>query len=248
VRTSVARLARDGWLAAQRSGRRSEYRLTRGGGERFAEATQAHLRGKPQGSGTGRWTLLVLPSSRQRRAQLRESLKWLGFGQLNPSLLAHPGMQSRASAPLAAQPSTGAADALLLRSLGGDLAADRRLAAQGWDLDELARRYRRFLARFAAVGAAIGGRGTPPQTAFPGAPRLLSNEYRRSICRTPLLPARAAARDWVGTAAYALCRRLLRARVCPTRKPISGRPRIGWHRRLPAANAAATRALAASRV
>ncbi|TLZ23603.1 MAG: hypothetical protein E6K27_15870, partial [Gammaproteobacteria bacterium] len=40
VRTSVARLARDGWLAARRSGRRSEYRLTRGGAERFAEATR----------------------------------------------------------------------------------------------------------------------------------------------------------------------------------------------------------------
>src|SRR6201998_4787854 len=40
VRTSVARLAREGWLAARRSGRRSEYRLTRGGAERLAEATR----------------------------------------------------------------------------------------------------------------------------------------------------------------------------------------------------------------
>ncbi|HTL93821.1 MAG TPA: hypothetical protein VL176_15820, partial [Steroidobacteraceae bacterium] len=40
VRTAVARLARDGWLASRRAGRRSEYRLTRSGAERFAEATQ----------------------------------------------------------------------------------------------------------------------------------------------------------------------------------------------------------------
>src|SRR3981081_3299568 len=71
VRTSVARLARDGWLAAQRSGRRSEYRLTRGGGERFAEATQ-RIYGESPTEWDGRWTLLVLPPSRQRRGQLRE--------------------------------------------------------------------------------------------------------------------------------------------------------------------------------
>src|SRR5579862_2282205 len=38
VRTSVARLATDGWLIARRDGRRSEYRLSPGGLSRFAEA------------------------------------------------------------------------------------------------------------------------------------------------------------------------------------------------------------------
>src|SRR3989440_11623619 len=63
VRTSVARLARDGWLVAKRSGRRSEYRLTRSGAERFAEATQ-RIYGESPREWDGRWTLLVLPSSR----------------------------------------------------------------------------------------------------------------------------------------------------------------------------------------
>src|SRR2546422_8735646 len=40
VRTSVARLAQDDWLTARRDGRRSEYRLTARGRQRFAEATQ----------------------------------------------------------------------------------------------------------------------------------------------------------------------------------------------------------------
>src|SRR6266446_10097790 len=71
VRTAVARLARDGWLAAQRSGRRSEYRLTRGGGERFAEATQ-RIYGESPRDWDGRWTLAVAPVGRARRAQMRE--------------------------------------------------------------------------------------------------------------------------------------------------------------------------------
>src|SRR5690349_14105471 len=39
VRTSVARLANEGWLEARREGRQSEYRLAPGGQQRFAEAT-----------------------------------------------------------------------------------------------------------------------------------------------------------------------------------------------------------------
>ena len=90
VRTSVARLARDGWLAAQRSGRRSEYRLTRTGEERFAEATR-RIYGKSPSVWDGMWTFVVVPPGGPRRAHLRGDLKWLGFGQLNPSLFAHPG-------------------------------------------------------------------------------------------------------------------------------------------------------------
>ena len=40
VRTSVARLAQDGWLAARRSGRTSEYKLSARGRRRFAAATR----------------------------------------------------------------------------------------------------------------------------------------------------------------------------------------------------------------
>ena len=40
VRTSVARLATEGWLLARRDGRRSEYRLSPVGLERFAAATR----------------------------------------------------------------------------------------------------------------------------------------------------------------------------------------------------------------
>jgi phenylacetic acid degradation operon negative regulatory protein len=235
VRTSVARLASDAWLAAQRSGRRSEYRLTRGGSERFAEATQ-RIYGETRKGWDGRWTLLVLPPSRQRRAQLRESLKWLGFGQLNPSLLAHPGC-SPGQARHWLRNLDGAADALLLRSQGGDLAADRRLAAQGWDLNQLARRYRRFVARFAPVESAIARRGTPPATAFL-VRTLLIHEYRKIHLQDPLLPPALLPRDWVGTGAYALCRRLY-ARVFADAESYLSATARRLHRSLPPANAAA---------
>ncbi|MGB9333065.1 MAG: hypothetical protein WCB10_20035, partial [Steroidobacteraceae bacterium] len=90
VRTAAARLAREGWLAAKRSGRRSEYRLSRAGAVRFAEATRRIYAPAPPGW-DGRWTLLMLPAGRRRPAQLRESLRWLGFGQLSAAVFAHPG-------------------------------------------------------------------------------------------------------------------------------------------------------------
>src|SRR5215813_10874850 len=79
VRTSVARLAQDDWLVARRDGRRSEYRLTPGGQQRFAEATQ-RIYSKGRDSWDGQWSLLVLPANggkRQRPEKLREALRWL---------------------------------------------------------------------------------------------------------------------------------------------------------------------------
>ena len=71
VRTSVARLAVDGWLTASRRGRRSEYRLTDTGHGIFAEATQRIYAVSPT-DWSGRWTLWVVPPDRGGRGSLRE--------------------------------------------------------------------------------------------------------------------------------------------------------------------------------
>ena len=81
VRTATARLAREGWIVARRAGRRSEYRLTGEGARRFAQATVRIYAGAP--AWDGRWTLLLLPAGR-RPAAVREQLRWLGFGALQP--------------------------------------------------------------------------------------------------------------------------------------------------------------------
>src|SRR5215813_3367861 len=84
VRTSVARLAQDDWLIGRRDGRRSEYRLTSRGQQRFAQATQ-RIYSKGPDSWDGHWSLLVLsPNGTRRPDNLRDSLRWLGFGQTGP--------------------------------------------------------------------------------------------------------------------------------------------------------------------
>jgi phenylacetic acid degradation operon negative regulatory protein len=205
VRTSVARLAREGWLNAARSGRRSEYHLSAQGAQRFAEATQ-RIYGTATPAWDGHWTLLVLPQGRRRPARLREELRWLGFGQLSRTLFAHPGTSAEETRDwLHNLP--GAQDALLLHSGAADAATERALAALGWDLGELERGYQRFLERFAPLEAALRGPALTGETAFL-VRTLLIHEYRKIHLQDPLLPPTLLPADWVGTRAYELARRI----------------------------------------
>jgi phenylacetic acid degradation operon negative regulatory protein len=235
VRTSAARLAADGWLAARRSGRRSEYRLTRGGAERFAEATRRIYAAQPRGWG-GAWTLLLLPPLTQRPLALRRELRWLGFGQLTPVLFAHPACPPRRAARWL-QDLPGGQGTLLLPVAGGAAGVDRPLAARGWNLELQARRYRGFIARFAPVAAALAGRSVPPLTAFV-VRTLLIHEYRKIHLLDPQLPQALLPDDWAGRAAYRLCRALYRRTFRPAEDHLSACARQ-LQRPLPHANGAA---------
>jgi phenylacetic acid degradation operon negative regulatory protein len=211
VRTSVGRLAQDDWLVARRDGRRSEYRLTARGEQQFAEATQ-RIYSKGRDSWDGEWTLLVLPANGGKRPEtLRESLRWLGFGQTGPGVFAHPNSDLEQVREWLRGLDLGRDEGLLLRSRAGDVAVDRALIAAGWDLGDLARRYKRFVDSFAAVEGALGSRtgavGLTPESAFV-IRTLLIHDYRKIHLRDPLLPPALLPDDWVGSNAYNLCAKL----------------------------------------
>jgi phenylacetic acid degradation operon negative regulatory protein len=204
VRTSVARLAHDGWLEAHREGRQSEYRLSATGAERFAAATRRIYAPVPE-HWEGLWTLLRLATAAGRGAALREELRWRGFGALPGGLYAHPSTgctEVRAwLAALKAPPG-----ALIFSARSDGPASDKRLAAEGWDLKDLTRRYRRFRSDFAPLAPVVRA-GLAPQTAFL-VRTLLIHEYRRIHLKDPLLPPALLPSGWVGTSAYELCRAL----------------------------------------
>jgi phenylacetic acid degradation operon negative regulatory protein len=211
VRTSVARLAQEGWLAARRTGRTSEYELTERGRRRFAAATRRIYGARPR-SWNRVWTLVLLApgAAGGRRERLREELHWLGFGQFAPDVFGHPSLGSaQVRARLAA---SGVENHVtLLEAKSEHPREDRRLVRSGWDLADLARAYRRFVAGFAPVLAALRAGAVPtPKVAFV-VRTLLIHEYRKIHLRDPLLPDVLLPGDWVGTAAYELCRELYRA-------------------------------------
>jgi phenylacetic acid degradation operon negative regulatory protein len=209
VRTSVARLARDGWLVARRDGRRSEYRLAPSGEQRFAEATR-RIYGVNPSSWDGQWTLLVLPpASGGRRQNVRDELRWLGFGQVSPGVFAHPNWSmEEARSGLTSVP--GVAEGLLFKSSSESDTADRRLVATGWNLENLARRYRKFVKAFTPVAAAALPGALDGAAAFV-IRTLLIHEYRKIHLQDPLLPPALLPANWVGTTAYELSKRLYSA-------------------------------------
>ena len=211
VRTSVFRLAQDGWLQSRQVGRRSYYSLTEEGRARFEQATQK-IYGEPVSAWDGRWTTVLLSGADPATKDVvRKELGWLGFAALSPNVLAHPA------------PDMAGLDVALDRlGLAGDLvvmsgetvrneAAMRALAQDSWNLADIDERYARFVERFRPLIKAHGkDANVSPKSAFL-VRTFLIQEYRKVLLRDPQLPADLLPAGWHGTAAYQLCRNLYQA-------------------------------------
>jgi len=210
TRTSVYRLAKEGWLAARQDGRRSRYRLTREGARRFEHAYR-RIYAPPAERWDGGWEVVVAPPkaiAKRARNDLRKELGWEGFGALGPWLFVRP---------------SGAADTAALTETLQALHTERGIAVltahdvagaqplgafarECWNLQGVAAEYRRFIARFGRVIRAFdGGAGHDPQQCFV-VRTLLIHEFRRVSLHDPQLPAALLPADWPGPAAYGLCR------------------------------------------
>jgi phenylacetic acid degradation operon negative regulatory protein len=220
VRTSIGRLATEEWVSFERSGRASFYSLTSPGKARFAEATQRIYGAAPQ-EWDGEWTVVIVPPTlKTLRKDLRDELNWLGFGQLTSGVFAHPThKEPMIRARLAELESAG--ELIVMQGSINAQTSDASLVAMGWDLGDLTRRYHRFIDMFQPVAAALAASGngssgiatTAGETAFI-LRTLLLHEYRRIHLRDPLLPAALLPDGWAGTDAQQLCRTLY-AKVFP---------------------------------
>jgi phenylacetic acid degradation operon negative regulatory protein len=211
VRTSVFRLARDGWLQSRQIGRRSYYSLTDEGRERFAQATH-RIYGEPVVDWDGRWCLLLLSAlDTATKDIVRKECGWLGFGAMSANVLAHP------SPDLADLDITlrrlGLADALVVlrgQTIRGEQAM-RDLARDSWNLDDIDARYVSFVERFRPVYRAVSASQPISDECAFLIRTILIQDYRKVLLRDPWLPAELLPADWHGAAAYQLCRNLYRA-------------------------------------
>lgn len=206
VRTSVFRLARDGWLAGTSHGRVSRYRLTRDGARRFDDAYR-RIYERPADDWRGQWELVLADGlAATRRAALRRELAWAGYGELAANVFLRPHDPARAPAAALAGPAVARH---VVAMLAADLPGAPALAAvpaRAWNLDALAADYRRFLQRFGAVIERFAADGAHDPAQCFMVRTLLIHAYRRVLLRDPLLPAALLPLDWPGAAAYALCR------------------------------------------
>jgi phenylacetic acid degradation operon negative regulatory protein len=212
VRTSVYRLAREGWLEAQADGRRSLYRLTAHGLARFEHAYR-RIYAPSATHWDGSWAIVLAPAARLsagERRELRKELGWEGFGALAPGVFVRPAGAATAGAIAATLNALGLwqrVSVLTGQEVQGlsarSLAACRR---DCWNLEGVAAEYRRFLARFATVSGNFGRDGrVDPERCFV-VRSLLIHAFRRVTLHDPQLPSALLPSRWPAAAAYTLCR------------------------------------------
>lgn len=201
VRTSLFRLAQEGWVTNERVGRQSRYRLTDLAAEESAEADE-RIYGRPEPSWRSQWSLAFLEAplvSPDAAARLREHLTWNGFVALSAHVLGSP--------------TIGPAR---LTELIGLISPDTVVpiaAAEFADLDALAESGF-FLHHFdladsqAAYQAFIADHEPLPDPADSiqavAARTMLIHDLRRIRLRAPDLPATVLPADWAGEAAHQL--------------------------------------------
>jgi phenylacetic acid degradation operon negative regulatory protein len=214
VRTSVFRLAQEGWLVASREGRRSSYALLPEARPRLARANR-RIYAPPGLDWDGRWTLVMAPNgsiAAPLRAAVRKELEWEGYAMLAPGLLAHPASDAE---PLAEILARIKADGRIFVCSAAELpgAGSRplgELVSEGWDLSRVAADYRRFIAEFTPLLALLRDEQTLTRQAAFVIRSLLIHAYRRVQLHDPMLPLALLPQPWPGSEAYALAQSIYR--------------------------------------
>jgi phenylacetic acid degradation operon negative regulatory protein len=221
VRTSVFRLVQEGWLVANREGRRSSYALQPDAAPRFARANR-RIYAPPGVDWDGRWTLLLAPNGSidsSLRAAVRKELEWEGFAMLAPGLLAHPAADPDGVAEVLRRVEGGGkifvCAATELPDVGARPLAE--LVGEGWDLSAVVAGYRRFIDDFTPLTALLREQAPDPQQAFI-VRTLLIHAYRRVQLHDPMLPLALLPQPWPGSEAYALARAIYRLVWAPAER------------------------------
>lgn len=212
IRTSIFRLTKEGWLSAEKVGRRSYYSLTGTGRRRFEKAfKRVYSSALPAWDGS--WTLALLSQLPQdKRKQVREELEWQGFGAISPVMLACPRCE-RADVVATLQDLEVLEDTILFETTAQDVLASKALRMQvreSWNIEALAGQYSEFIQLFRPLWQALREQDElQPMDCFL-ARTLLIHEYRKLLLRDPQLPDELLPGDWEGRAARQLCRNIYR--------------------------------------
>lgn len=207
VRTSLFRLAAEGWVDNERIGRRSRYRLTEHGqAETAAAETRIYQPAAP--SWDGWWTLVLLDRSSNEVAR---HLGWRGFAAMGDGILARPGdhtVETRRlldRLDLTSQPPVAAARFDDTTPVADEVFRHDSGLAEAEDA------YHRFIDRY-------GPDGTEPPTVGEAAAMeafvlrtMVVHDLRRARLRDPDLPVALLADDWAGHRAVTLAAELYRA-------------------------------------
>lgn len=199
VRTAVSRLSREGWLEAREHDGTRGYAMTPRAQRRLSAAWERIYRSGAPGW-DGRWHLVVLAeriADRSRRARVAESLTYLGYARMAPDTWIAPRPSSELDSAVGEVP---------VHAFSAELDGDgRALAAELWDLAELARAYDGFVRWAGTLVPDVDG--LDERTAYARRTELV-HEWRKFLFRDPGLPDAVLPADWAGDRAAACFDRL----------------------------------------
>lgn len=155
ARQALMRTADAGWLAPEKVGRRTRWRLTESATATLrAGAARIYAGSEPTADWDGRWlvvTTRIAESDRRARHRVRSRLTWAGFGSLGSGLWVspHPDRADEAAAVLREAGVAAGAHLFVATRVGvGDV---REMVAAAWDLDAVEAAYAAFLTAFRAA-------------------------------------------------------------------------------------------------
>jgi phenylacetic acid degradation operon negative regulatory protein len=199
ARRAVSRSRTDGWLIAQRHGRRARMSLSDETAELLSTGAARIYSFGDSWEWDGRWLVLVLRVPEQRREvrhQLRSQLAWAGLGSLGGGVWLTPHVEREAELAAVIREAP-AADATSFVAELGAMGDPRSVAAAAWDLDEVSEHYQRFIEDFENV------RPTSPAACF-RMQALLVHAWRKFPFLDPDLPSQFLPQRWPRERAHQL--------------------------------------------
>lgn len=189
VRAAVMRVSQQGWLESRRKGDKSYYALTERGRQRMEEAAERIYKFKRE-QWDGQWRMLVynMPEKkRELRAQIRQELKWLGWGSLSNSVWITPNkIIDMTREHLRSYRINRYVEIFESKHIA--FSTDQELIKQCWDWAEIEKRYEEFLSFYKPRLEKALKEPVSPETAFVEKTELV-HEYRKFLFIDPRLPA-----------------------------------------------------------
>lgn len=152
ARQALMRTAADGWLRAEKAGRRTRWHLTGAARQLLTDGAERIYSFTPAAENwDGRWLLVaarIPEGDRSTRHAVRTGLTWAGLGRLGADLWisAHPEREAEVARVLS---EVGiAADAHLFTATRSGQDGAGGMAGAAWDLAAIEREYDRFIAVF----------------------------------------------------------------------------------------------------
>ena len=198
TRQALMRTAASGWLAAEKIGRRTRWRLTASAQKMLTDGAERiySFTGQAE-SWDGRWLLVyarIPDSDRRARHVVRSRLSWAGFGSLGAGLWISPHPDRETEAFNVLREAGVAAEAHVFVARRSGLADVQVMVAQAWDLRAIEEQYEAFIEQFrAAVPADVLARQIE-----------LVHAWRRFPSVDPVLPRELLPPRWNGLTAARL--------------------------------------------